>query len=648
MPWDPRTIDSEVLAIHAALLPTSQILYFGGNEYNPGQPSDDPAAVDNTRLFDLRGWKGPIGFGGDHLAPGAPVGPVFQQAENVFVALTVDEHGRMNVTWLDMNEDRPGWKGPIGFGGDHLEPGAHVGRVFEQAARVFVALTVDAHGRMNVTWLDMNPAARVERIGSPQTDTFCCGHALLGDGRLLIAGGTGRWPPGQEEGSPHEHYDNFAGLRASWTYHPQTRTWARKRDMAGGRWYPTVVTLHNGEALAISGHPELTDDTPHNNATPERYSPDTDSWSLLTAEPLDENVHERFYPRVHLFPDGNLFFVSPVTSPAIQSGSACRVYNPFSGRTVGRTVAPPDSGVSLYNSTYSYSSVLLPLLPGDGYRPRVLICGRKAPRRIDFPRVPDPGAGWEPVPGWKETAPRQGAAAGRSRLFCCAVLLPTGEVLVTGGIDGGVRDADGAIVEAVAGGIQFLDERAVRHAELYDPGIDRAGGGTYRTGPGGANDDRWTTLEEAQVTRNYHSTALLMPDGRVWTAGGSKNHTFGDPAQFGEMRIEIWKPPYDADRTRPDLASAPARVGYGETFEVRCTPAEQIGSVAIVRCGSTTHSFDADQRYVGLEFRHVEGDRLAIEGPPNGAIAPPGYYMLWVLNGAGLPCKFARFVRVGQ
>ena len=153
--WDPRTIDSEVLAIHAALMPTSQILFFGGNEFNPAQRSDDPQAVDNTRLFDLRGWKGPIGFGGDHLAPGAWVSPVFEQAENVFVALTVDRHGRMNVTWLDMK-----------------------------------------------------PAARVGKIRSPETDTFCCGHASLADGRLLIVGRTKGWPPAT---GPHSHYDGFSG-----------------------------------------------------------------------------------------------------------------------------------------------------------------------------------------------------------------------------------------------------------------------------------------------------------------------------------------------------------------------------------------------------------------------------------------------------
>src|SRR5262249_14296181 len=157
-------------------------------------------------------------------------------------------------------------------------------------------------------------------------------------------------------------------------------------------------------------------------------------------------------------------------------------------------IPAPESGDNLYTITYSFASVLLPLLPGDGYRPRVLVCGRKSPRRIDFPQGPP----WEPVPRWRDTAEREGAAAGKLRIFCTAVILPPGEIFVCGGIDGSVLRADGSITDRVDGEVDYLDARAVRHAEMYSPGINWDAGGRY-----GAPDS-WRTVDEApaQVPRN--------------------------------------------------------------------------------------------------------------------------------------------------
>lgn len=507
MPWTIATSNSEILAIHAALLPTNQILMFGGSEHNAAQNlSGDAADLDNSRLFNLNG-------------------------------------------------------GPL-----------------------------------------------IETIGSPTTDVFCAGHSLLSDGRLLVAGGTKEWG-GDHEG--HGHNLNFLGDHASWIYYPRARDWQRVRDMnfepgqtaGGGRWYPTLVTLANGESLAAAGHPFETDSR-HNNDTPERYAPAADFWTLLTAERLDQGVRSRYYPRFHLLPDGNVFFVSPVSN-------ACRIWNPFIGQTVGSTIGAP--GAPLYDASWDFPSVLLPLLPEDGYRPRVMISGETQAKRIDLS---------QPNPSWQNTAARTGAAAGRRRRFACAVQLPTGDVFVTGGVNGGSSDAD-----------------AVLEAEIYSPGID------WDTGQYTAAES-WTSTDPATVRRNYHSTALLMPNGRVWTAGSSKNADAGDPGTVGELRIELYLPDYDGDPNRPQITAAPPSAGYGQTFEVRCPEAEQIRRVALTRCGSVTHAFDADQRYVGLAFQHGEGDRLLVTAPPNSRIAPPGYYLLWVLDQNHLPCQEARFIRI--
>ncbi|MEU2032596.1 galactose oxidase-like domain-containing protein [Nocardia amamiensis] len=507
MPWEIVTNNSEILAIHASLLPTNQVLMFGGSEHNAAQnQSGNPIDLDNTRLFNLSG-------------------------------------------------------------GTLIEP-----------------------------------------VGSPDTDVFCSGHACLSDGRILVGGGTAEWG-GEHEG--HGHDLNFLGEHACWVYHPRARRWRRARDFnlepgepdGGGRWYPTLVTLANGDVLAVAGHPFETDSR-HNNDTPERFSSASDIWTSLTAERLDAGVRTRYYPRFHLLPDGNVFFVSPVSG-------ACRVYNPFTGVTIGATIPGPGGG--LYENSWDFPSVLLPLLPTDAYKPRVMICGDVNPRKIDLSIA---------SPTWQNTAARSGAAAGKQRRFACAVILPTGEVFVSGGVNGGNSDTNG-----------------VRDGEIYNPGIDWSTG--QFTLP-----DSWATVEASTVVRNYHSTALLLPNGRVWVAGSSKNAAQGDPATVGELRIEVFKPAYDAATNRPQLTNVPPSAGYGQVFEIGSPQAAQIRRVAVTRCGSVTHAFDGDQRYVGLNFDVVQGNSLRVTAPPNSRIAPPGYYLLWIVDASGRPCEQAAFIRV--
>lgn len=502
MPWDPNLIDGQILAIHAALLPTNEILMFGGDEHSQAQ--HDANNIDHTRLFN------------------------------------------------------------IGTGA-------------------------------------------VSSIASPTTDVFCSGHAFLGDGRLLIAGGTETW---SGEAGEHDHgpLGHFTGHRASWAYRARARAWTRVADMrpepgregantGGGRWYPSLITLADGEVLAISGHPSQ-GDTRHLNDTPERYSAGANNWVRLTTQ-----AEGPFYPRTHLLPSGEVFFCTPVNG-------ACRRYDAQAG-TFGPAVASPADG--LYTGGWDATSVLLPLLPGDGYTPRILFCGGVQPERINL---------GDPTPAWQNTTPRTGAAAGRVRHHLCAVILPTGQVFLSGGVS------------------VTNPENGVHEAELYTPAVDWATGSF--TGA-----EAWASLEAAQVTRNYHSVALLMPNGRVWTAGSSKNAAPGDPATVAEKRIEIYRPAYDADPNRPQITQAPKELGYGETFDIGTPQAASIQRVALIRCGSVTHALVADQRYVALAFTQPAGNRLSVVAPPHGGVAPPGNYMLWIVDNAGLPCTVASIVRVG-
>ncbi len=466
-------------------------------------------------------------------------------------------------------------------------------------------------------------------LGKPDTNAFCGGQAFLTDGRLILAGGTKAWPEDPDQMIPeklHEHHYN--GERACWQYLPRTKTWNRVHDLnfqpgsssrGGGRWYPTLVTLPDGQVFAAGGHPatgypdpneEDTYNGRHNNNTPERYSPGADDWTLMTADvTAPGGTVNDSYPRFHLLPSGGLF------SDTKGDESPQRIFDPFTGHWTGPAI--DDSALpGFYSRGSDGTSVLLPLVPPN-YKPRVVVCNSPDPTafRIDIDESQNPAPNTNK---WVGTVGRQGSAAGKRRNHCCAVLLPTGQVFLSGGV--------------TPSGQENVPNTPVLEPELYTPGMN------WTTGAFSENEE-WATIEEpATVGRGYHSVALLLPDGRVWTAGSTEG--FGET----EKRIEIFSPSY-VGQARPTLAEAPPSVSYGQQFPVTVGQGNQIQRVALMRCGSITHAFDSDQRYVGLNFTQ-EGTSLTVTAPPNPDVAPPGFYMLWVINTQGRPCHLAKFVRL--
>ena len=195
-----------------------------------------------------------------------------------------------------------------------------------------------------------------------------------------------------------------------------------------------------------------------------------------------------------------------------------------------------------------------------------------------------------------------------------AVVLPTGAVLAVGG--NGRKNDEGSLPLS---------------AELWDP-----------------STGQWSELAEMSVPRPYHSTALLLPDGRVFASGGYD-------AYKGASRYrnaEFFSPPYLFKRdgsgqlaARPVISSVPDSLNYAASVDVASPDATTVAKVALIRLGSTTHAFDFSQRYVPLEFNKGTG-ALRVTTPQNANLAPPGYYMLFVVNAAGVP-SVARIVRLG-
>lgn len=190
-------------------------------------------------------------------------------------------------------------------------------------------------------------------------------------------------------------------------------------------------------------------------------------------------------------------------------------------------------------------------------------------------------------------------------------ILADGSVLATGGFSSneGLVDLDNAVFAA----------------ELWDPDLET-----------------WTTLASESRARQYHSTALLLPDGRILSAGGG---ICGSCQQLGYLQknAQIFSPPYlfrsDGTgnlATRPVIENAPGEVGYAQMFQVETHQANEIRKVGLVRIGSVTHSQNMEQRYVPLTFVE-QNNGLEINPPDNGSIAPPGYYMLFIVDSAGVP-----------
>lgn len=204
--------------------------------------------------------------------------------------------------------------------------------------------------------------------------------------------------------------------------------------------------------------------------------------------------------------------------------------------------------------------------------------------------------------GWQRTSPMKHA-----RRHVNATVLANGQVLVTGGHTGS----------------DLNDAAAVLPAEIWDPATEA-----------------WTTVASMKVPRLYHSAALLLPDGRVLSAGGGR---CGAPASSctNYLNAEIYTPPYlfNADGSmayRPTITGAPESVGYGQSFAVQTPDAADIGKVTLVRLSAVTHSFNMNQRFNDVGFTRGSG-QVNVTAPSGPALAPPGHYMLFILNSRGVP-----------
>ncbi len=451
-------------------------------------------------------------------------------------------------------------------------------------------------------WFMIDPATGATASPGTKHHLFCSGHALLPDGRLVIMGG---------------HNDE---LRAVHLFDPATVTLAHHDDMARGRWYPTVSVLHDGRAAVMSGsqHTGPTGTNNPVNASIEVFDVNKPAGHRLSGEePTPSPFSPHFpaghqeidlYPWNYVLPDGRLL---------VHCRNSTRFWHPGTPGHWDGTILKAQRNES---RTYpgQGTSVLLPLLAEEGHRARVLVMGGGGVDRevfyqgghddepaVNTVELLDLG---DPNPAWRYVAPMHHA-----RVMCAGMLLPDGNVLVLGGSSTGKSD---------------VAADPVLSSEVYDPVADT-----------------WTELAPINCPHLYHSTALLIPDGRVMR-GGKDGQFQHDPYRYFEHRLEFFSPPYVFAASRPQITSAPGQGGYGQDVAIGCPAPGDIARVALIRAGSVTHGFHMDQRYVGVELRGTSATEVTVKLPPNGNVAPPGAYVLFLVDGAGVP-SVGKIIKLG-
>jgi len=289
-----------------------------------------------------------------------------------------------------------------------------------------------------------------------------------------------------------------------------------------------------------------------------------------------------YYPWTFLLPGGDLFIAGP-QKPA-------RRFDPAATPIVDNPAKQYNQISSQRGVNMDGTAVLLPLKPPH-YESRVLILGGSA---ADAQQT----AEWIDLsvanPNW-QALPNLNVARDKVN----SVLLPDGRVMVAGGIE---TLPDGGPVE------------------IFDPDDPTSG---FQLGP------------NMKHIRGYHSAAILLPDGSI-IMGGDPNG--------GSTPNERYLPSYFF-KPRPAITNSPATIAHGAVFSVDTPTPGAIAEVVLMRPGAVTHAFNQNQRYVGCAISGKTATAVKATAPPDGTIAPPGYYLLFLVDQDRVPSA-ANWIRL--
>jgi hypothetical protein len=399
-------------------------------------------------------------------------------------------------------------------------------------------------------------------------------------------------PPGEEENlyalgqKMTLEKQNYQGLEQSYEFNPFTETYERVGDMAFKRWYPTLTGLADGRVISVSG---LDGSGEILNGQNEMYDPATRRW----IERKDLTQYFPTYPALFQTAREDVLFYSGANGgfgPA-QQGRIPGFWN------LQTNVLTPVPGIRDPDLLETAGSAWA----GPVQDQRIAVIGGggvgESPRstaRIDTIDLDSPNPTWQPGPLLPE-----------GTRYPNVTTLPDDTMLISNGS----RDYRGK------------GNSNNHNARIYRPQTNTL---DYAADP--------------HVGRNYHSAGLLLPDGRVMTVGSDP--LFNDaastiPGTF-EQRIEIFTPPYLFRGPQPTVATAPATMALGQTVDVATPDAARIASARLMAPMASTHVTDTGQRSVALDITKRDGG-VSVTVPEDPTIAPPGRYMLFLVDERGIP-----------
>ncbi|KAH7287936.1 hypothetical protein KP509_31G003800 [Ceratopteris richardii] len=444
-----------------------------------------------------------------------------------------------------------------------------------------------------------------------QTDTWCSSGQLNGDGTIVQTGGD---------------FEGIMKIRRFWPCAPDGDCdWVEstKESLKMGRWYASNQLLPDGYTQIVVGGRNVFkyEFIPNPSSSPAINLP----FLQDTADPQGDNL----YPFLHLLPDGSLFIFANRDS-IILDYSSTKVLKKFP-TIPGEPRNYPSAG----------SSVMLPLRAADGYaHVEILVCGGAQYGAFLTPGQYPPASQtcgridvFAAEPKWEmETMPMR-------RTMGDMLLLPTEDVLIINGAQNGCQ------------GWGMANNPALTPV-VYNPRM--------------AEGQRFTTMAPTTIPRLYHSTANLLPDGRVIVAGSNTHQYYTFTGEFPtELRVEAFLPRYlnvAYDNIRPTIMQAPEKITYNESFQVRvAVPASAAVTemkLSLMSAPFNTHSFSQGQRLLSLQVLTPPSSTASSGGgekvyivsataPPRPELAPPSFYMLFAVHNdiPSSTCKWVQLYR---
>ena len=581
--------DMQVNAIHAALLRTGKVLLIAGSG-NDRQQFE--AGKFETLLWDPKTDEfKKIHTPSDMFCAGHVFLPdgklLIAGGTRRYEALPKNIKRAAGVMTIK-NEDPNGQPLLIDRGTELLSPDGHAFRTRNKVTARPARKQVAADGTTTVTASQTEVWVTAVEKGKPSV--------LKQPTQFEIAG----IPPGRR----HALYgfsnsltldkQEYWGDNKSYLFDPIKERYEKVDNMDLARWYPTLVGLKGGRVMAVSG---LDGFGRIINGQNEIYDPKTRQW---TSHPELRRTFPT-YPSLFLMPNGKLFY----------TGSNAGFGSDQIGRDPGIWNLSDNSfrkvpGLRKPRETETSGSVLLP----PAQKQRYMIAGGggignspKSTDRTDVIDLKQPHPRFRPGPDL--AAPTR---------YPNLVITPDDKVVITGGSTGYRGEGDSDLLLC----------------HLYDP-----------------KTNRLTRVADPAVGRDYHSSALLLPDGRIITMGGNPLYADANDTTPGtfEKRIEIYSPPYLYADNRPEITGGPEVVRHGGTARFGTSDPSAIKAARLMRPSAVTHVTDVEQRSIALRFtRTNDGIRASI--PRSVGLVPSGWYMLFVDNGQGTPSE-ARWVQVG-